>query len=73
MGPGIGRDYTPGWAMMSPAEHDAQRQQMLNARTAEECRQVRDEHRKLMAERAKARGMTSMPRARRDPCANFAG
>lgn len=43
---------------------------MLNAKTAEQCRQIRDEHLKLMNERAKARG-TRMPGPRRDACANL--
>jgi hypothetical protein len=70
-GPGFGREYTPGWAMMSGAERDAHRTQMLSARTSEECRRIRDEHRKLMTERAKARGIPNMPGPRRDACANF--
>jgi len=70
MGPGIGNGFTPGWAMMSRAERDAHRQQMLNATSAEECRRIRDEHLKLMTERAKARGVT-MPGPRHDACAGF--
>lgn len=70
MGPGIGREFTPGWMMMSRAERDAHRQQMLNVRSAEECRRLRDEHLKQMAERAKARGVT-MPGPRHDACANL--
>lgn len=70
MGPGIGRDFTPGWIMMSRAERDAHRQQMLNVRSVEECRRLRDEHLKQMAERAKARGV-AMPSPRHDACASF--
>lgn len=71
MGPGVGRDFTPGWAMMSGAERDAHRHQMMNATNAEECRRIRDEHLKLMAERARARGMANMPIGRHDACATF--
>lgn len=70
MGPSIGRDFTPGWMMMDRAERDTHRQQMLNAKSAEECRQIRDEHLKQMTERAKARGVT-MPGPRHDACASF--
>jgi hypothetical protein len=72
MGPSVGRDFTPGWAMMTPAERDAHRQQMLNATTVDECRRIRDEHLKLMAERARGRGMANMPIGRRDACATLA-
>lgn len=70
MGPGIGHRFTPGWTMMSRAERDAHRQQMLNAKSVEECRQIRDEHHKQMTERAKARGV-AMPGPRHDACARF--
>jgi len=70
MGPRAGRDFTPGWMMMSRAERDAHRQQMLNAKSAEECRQIRDEHLKQMTERAKAKGL-AMPGPRHDACAGF--
>lgn len=68
-GPGVGPEFTPGWGMMSPQERDAHRQQMSNAKTVQECRQIRDEHHKLMTERAKAQGGT-MPGPRYDACAN---
>ncbi len=73
MGPRFGRDYTPGWSMMTPQERDAHRERMHSARNAEECRQALDEHRKLMQERAKERGIASMPGPRRDACANWPG
>jgi hypothetical protein len=67
---GMGRDFTPGWTMMTRAERDAHRRQMLNARSAEECRRILDEHFKQMTERANARGV-AMPGPRRDACASF--
>lgn len=72
MGPQVGPDFTPGWPMMSRAERDAHRQQMMGATNAEECRRLRDEHLKLMAGRARERGMGNMPIGRRDACAKFA-
>ena len=66
-----GSDVTPGWMMMEPAERDEHRQAMLAARTPEECRKVRDEHMARMQERARARGMASMPMAQMDACADM--
>lgn len=71
MGPRFGRNYTPGWSMMSEAERAEHRKQMAGARTPDECRAVRDEHRKLMEQRAKERGMANMPGPRHDACAGF--
>lgn len=45
---------------------------MMNATSAEECRRIRDDHLKLMAERARGRGMANMPIGRRDACAKLA-
>lgn len=67
--PRVGSDYTPGWSMMTPAERDEHRQRMFSAKTPEECRQIVEEHRKLMTERAKSRGIASMPGPRHDACA----
>lgn len=71
-GPMMGGDYTPGWAMMTPAERDALHQRMQSATTRAECRQVMDEHRKQMEERAKQRGMT-MRGPRHDACMALSG
>lgn len=68
-GPRVGSDYTPGWMMMTPEERDEHHRRMLSVRTPEECRQLLEEHRKLMTERARARGMGAMPGPRRDACA----
>lgn len=67
-GPWAGSDYTPGWGMMTPAERDQHRQRLSSAKTPEECRQIMEEHQKLMAERAKERGVSPMPGPRRDAC-----
>ena len=65
-----GSRYTPGWSMMTPQERDAHRAAMRNARTYDECRKTMDEHRDLMQQRAKERGVT-MPGPRRDACAGL--
>lgn len=72
-GPGMGRfgaEATPGWSMMTPQERDEHRQRMLSATTREECRKAMDEHRKIMEDRAKERGIP-MRQPRRDACARF--
>ncbi|MGV3572821.1 MAG: hypothetical protein ACO1PB_19670 [Ramlibacter sp.] len=67
----FGSDYTPGWAMMTPQERDAHRASMHGAKTADECRQLVEEHRKLMEQRARERGMGNFRGPRRDACANW--
>lgn len=71
MGPRMGKDFTPGWAMMSTQERDEHHKRLQDAKTPEECRAVMDEHRKLMDQRAKERGMSGMRGPRRDACAGF--
>jgi hypothetical protein len=71
MGPRFGQDYTPGWSMMTPQERDDHRQRMHSAKTPDDCRKIVDEHRKLMADRAKERGMGSFRGPRRDACAGW--
>lgn len=71
MGPRHGRDFTHGWSMMSREERAEHRKRMGDARTPEECRMVRDEHRRQMEQRARERGMANLPDPRRDACAGF--
>lgn len=76
-GPAAGRhgrygpSYAPGWSLMNSGERSAYRQQMLAAKTAGECRSVVSEHRALMTERAKSRGLGPVPGPRRNPCAGL--
>lgn len=49
--------------MMNDAERGKYREKMRNARSAEERRTLRDEHRKLMETRAREQGVT-LPDAR---------
>ncbi len=69
-GPRMGPDHTPGWHMMNQAERDEHQRRMLAARTPEECRQLMEEHRRRMQERASARG-AAMPGPRHDACAGM--
>jgi hypothetical protein len=68
-GPHFGRDNTPGWSMMTPAEREEHRQKMRGAQTREQCNAVMEEHRQKMAERAKSRGREPLMQPRRDACA----
>lgn len=55
-------DNTPGWAMMTPQERDEHHKKMMSAKTPTDCKAHMEEHQKLMAERAKTRGMAmNMP------------
>lgn len=67
-GPRWGSDYTPGWAMMTPAEREAHREQMRATKTYEECQALRDRHREQMLARAKERGINPPAQPRRDGC-----
>ena len=69
----VGPNYTPGWQMMTPAERDEHRNRMLNAKTADECRQIMAEHQQRMDERATAAGRGPMPHPHRDGCSGFGG
>lgn len=52
------QNNTPGWALMTPEERAEHRNRMLSAKTYEECQQIREEHRRMMEERAKEKGVT---------------
>ena len=79
-GPGAGRghkakgprfqfskDNTFGWALMSAQERTAYRDQMLAAKTYDECKAVQDERHTLMEARAKEKGKT-LPAPRQNAC-----
>ncbi len=61
----VGPRYTPGWSMMSKEERAQHRSQMRAAKTPEECRQLMEEHHRLMERRAADRGtpLRTPPRA----------
>jgi hypothetical protein len=70
-GPGgwrFGPDNTRGWSLMTPEERDEHRQKMLAATTVEECQAALEEHRKLIEERAKERGVAAPRGPRADMC-----
>ncbi|WP_157264162.1 hypothetical protein [Azohydromonas aeria] len=66
-----GRDYTPGWSMMSEAERKDHRERMQGFKSYEECKAYMDKHHEEMAARAKERGARPLPKPRRDACAGF--
>ena len=47
----------PGWSLMTPEERKAQREKMASVKTRAECVAAMEEHHKLMAERAKEKGV----------------
>lgn len=67
-----GADYTPGWALMSPKERDEHRSRMMAAKTYDECKTLQEQHRELMAARAKERGVNApLAQPRRDACSGL--
>lgn len=52
-----GPRHTPGWSMMTEQERQEHHARLRDARTPEDCQRVMDEHRQLMEQRAKARGL----------------
>jgi len=77
MGPGRGMmgrwggDYTPGWSLMTPQERAEHQERMRSAKSYEECKAIRDQHREQMAARAKERGGKPLAQPRRDACAGL--
>ncbi len=67
----VGGDQTPGWNMMTTQERQQFQRDMQSAKTADQCRQVMDKHRQLMADRAKERGVPAPTEPRRDTCAGM--
>lgn len=65
-----GRDFTPGWSLMSAAERREHQNRLREMKTYEECAAYMEQHRIQMAERAQARG-TTLPTPRRDACASL--
>lgn len=70
MGDGMraGPGYTMGWSLMTPQERQENRAKMMSFTSAKECRAYVEQHHKLMAERAKQRGMAIPPNPMHDPC-----
>lgn len=69
-GPGArwGRDFTPGWGMMSETERLEHRQRLGALSGYDECRSYMDQHHADMVARAKERGVTLPAKPRRDAC-----
>ncbi|MGM9488256.1 hypothetical protein [Ideonella sp. YS5] len=71
MGARWGRDYTPGWSMMTPAERQQHQEKLGALNTYEECRSYMDQHHEQMAARAKDKGLTLPAKPRHDACATL--
>lgn len=68
--PRFGPRNTAGWSMMTPEERRAHQDRMMNFQSVEECRAYMAEHRQLMADRAKERGL-KLRDPRYDMCGNM--
>lgn len=71
MGMRGGAQAAYGWSMMTPAERQEHMAKMQGFATRAECQAYVTEHHKLMAERAKQRGLSVPAEPRRDPCAGL--
>lgn len=73
MGPGArsGKDYTPGWGMMSAEEQQQHRDKMASFKSYEECKAYIDQHHQQMSARAKEQGRNMPAQPRRDACASL--
>jgi len=60
-------DTVPGWQFMTPEERTEHQNKMRGMKTYDDCEAYHKEHRELMEQRAKGKGMT-MATPRRDPC-----
>lgn len=77
MGPGMqggmhaGPGNTMGWSMMTPEERKEHQAKMMSFTNAKDCRAYVEQHHRLMAERAKQRGMAMPATPMHDPCAGL--
>lgn len=70
-GPRFGRSNTYGWGLMTPEERLAHRDKMFGLKSLDECNTYLAEHRKLMEERAKGKGLKAPAGPRLDMCARM--
>jgi hypothetical protein len=68
MGPGAGGRGGAGAALLTPEERTAFRDTMHATKTVEACRAAVAEHRALIEQRAKEKGVTAPAGPRMDPC-----
>lgn len=66
-----GPGSTMGWSLMTPQERQQHQAKMMSFTNAKDCRAYVAEHHRLMAERAKQRGMAVPPTPMHDPCAGL--
>ena len=67
------REKIYGYGMMNDAERNEYREKMHGAQNSKERQALRDDHRKLMDERMKERGVEPGPRSGRGPNASGSG
>lgn len=68
MGPGGGRGPGSGMSLLTPDEQAQHREMMHSFKTVEECNAYLAEHQKLMAERAKEKGVAAPAGPRGNAC-----
>jgi len=60
-------ETVPGWKLMTPEERTEHQNKMRSMQSYEQCEAYHKEHRQLMEQRAKDKGLT-MATPRKDPC-----
>ena len=63
-------DNTRGWQFMTPEERVEHQARVRGFKTLDECRAYKQEHHRLMEQRAKDKG-SAMPSGGRDICAHL--
>ena len=71
MGPRWGRQNTYGWSMMTATERQEHLARMRSFKTYAECHAYVSRHHRLMARRARQRGVTMPAEPRSDVCAGL--
>lgn len=66
-----GNQYTAGWSLMTPQERAEHQAKMRGMTSYDDCKAYQEQHHQQMAERAKAKGIQSLPQPRRDACINL--
>lgn len=66
-----GKDFTPGWSMMTESERKDHQAKMKSMTNYEDCKAYMEQHHQQMVSRAKEKSRAVPARPRRDGCAGL--
>ena len=66
-----GKNYTPGWALMTAKERRDAKTKMLSVKTLDDCKAAVEQTRQAMAARAKEKNLAEPPAPPKDACAKL--